>query len=139
MIPKAHNVSLIFAWIATILAIFTVAMQSYADYYIFVTFVNSLGTFIQYNLPNIPYYILPLGITFLTIKRKLKFLWITILFLPFIIKNQASYLVSLWEHPNTLILEYTKFLAIFTCLMVLFSLLATLFYIVQDRTLQKRK
>ena len=135
---KIHTFSLILAWIAATLAIPTLVLQIYGDYFIFVTFVHNLHQFIIYNLSGILYYIFPLGIIYVTIRKKIQFIWLTVFFLPTVIYYQVNYLIGIWFRNIGTLAFYTEILAILTCLMLLFALLSAATWFVENYRAKRR-
>ena len=127
---KLDNYIIGFAWLASILAVIAIVMQSYGNYVIFSMFVTSVHTFFKYNFINWPYYVFPLGVIVATAYKKYIYLCLIVFFIPNVMRAQVHYLYNLWVHPNTITFDFMIILAGMTVIMVLSALVAGLLSIV---------
>jgi|GEM_PF-3518878 len=123
---KLDNYIVWFAWLASILAVVVIIMQSYGNYVIFSLFVTSVHTFFKYNFINWPYYVFPIGIIVATAYKKYFYLCLIAFFIPNVMRAQVHYLYKLWIHPNTITFDFMIILASLTVFMVVCALIAGL-------------
>lgn len=115
-----------FAWLALILAIVEIIMQSYGDYIIFSLFVHDVHSFFKFNFINWPYYVFPLGIIIAVLKKQYIYLCLIVFLIPSVMRGQVHYLYKIWLHPNTITFLFATILAIIVCVMVVCALIAGL-------------
>ena len=101
-----------------ILAIPTLLMQIYADFYLFIGFGKTLHLFVKFIVPSIPFYLFWVGLSITAFKNIPKYLWLSPIFFILILHTEGRYLYILWTRPNVLTFEYTKILAILSCTVV---------------------
>jgi hypothetical protein len=128
---KLDNYIIGFSWLALILSVITVVMQSYGDYVIFSLFVTSVHTFFKFNFINWPYYVFPFAIILITIYKKYIYLCFVAFFVPDVMRSQVHYFYNLWLHPNTITIEYATILAAIVIVMVVSALAAGILSIIK--------
>ena len=120
-----------FAWLAMVLAVIEVIMQSYGDYIIFSLFVHDVHSFFKFNLINWPYYVFPLGIIIAVLKKQYIYLCLIVFLIPSVMRGQVHYLYKIWLHPNTITFMFATILAVIVCVMVIFALASGLLAVYQ--------
>lgn len=118
------KVPLYLAYIASVIAIALMYPQIYFDRVLYVVFGENLHSFIQYCLPNWPYYIFPLIIIVSTIRKKLLYMLFVVLFLPYVFHNQVRFIIEVWTDPTVISMEHSLLISILTVIMVSLALIS---------------
>ena len=125
-------------WILSIIALVTLGMEVFANFFLFIGFGKTFQLFKRFVLPAVPYYIFLLTILMAAIKKDPWYLILSPLFFVLVMHNESYYLYVMIMKPKILTFMYTKVLAILSCLVVTGALALFLIFIYKRSNIIKR-